>query len=351
MESDDPCDPYFGPQPCSKKKDAKKQEDTRDNCPEKSVHTKDQWSSPCSDVSRPKSLDKIPFPDLSAKEKGIKQDKKPRLTTIKRAGVKKHISSESPDGSKSVQSVFTFDSAVPGKSRLSSRSNKAKGLQSVNKKHAVQSPLESKSTTDIDVCSISTSLSAQSFALSSDSVNASSCANEDDGVFEDYFSPANNQQRPLLLSLPSKTKVQLLFEPSPGKRKRAKSETTEPMSAGAKRKKHEVQSVKETSCESNSLLDHPELPYQDTKGSTSSMDCSRNTQKRCSTRQRTLLFSKTKELPCDPAKQRSWSTDPPHLSNSSLTAASKALDHQESPALLPHQNDSEGKSSQSLRSM
>ncbi|KAK6301526.1 hypothetical protein J4Q44_G00275790 [Coregonus suidteri] len=69
---------------------------------------------------------------------------------------------------------------------------------------------------------------------SSCSFRASSCADDDDdGVFVDFFSPANNpgrQRSRLLPSLPSESKVQIPFElepqPSPGKRKRGKSETT-----------------------------------------------------------------------------------------------------------------------------
>ncbi|KAM4607475.1 microcephalin [Polymixia lowei] len=66
---------------------------------------------------------------------------------------------------------------------------------------------------------------------SSESLNvASSSIDEDDAVFEDYFSPANHHQRqqgPLLPSLPLETKIQIPFEMGSikGKRKQRNSGT------------------------------------------------------------------------------------------------------------------------------
>nr|XP_046210231.1 microcephalin-like [Oncorhynchus gorbuscha] len=93
--------------------------------------------SPCSVVPRQKTS---PLPNSPAKEKANKQDKNPKRTSIKSDGIKKHRSLESPclddfpEGSKSVQSVFTFDSFVVGKNRRStSRSNMSKVTPPVRK--------------------------------------------------------------------------------------------------------------------------------------------------------------------------------------------------------------------------
>uniref|UniRef100_A0AAZ3RS71 BRCT domain-containing protein n=1 Tax=Oncorhynchus tshawytscha TaxID=74940 RepID=A0AAZ3RS71_ONCTS len=354
--------------------------------------------SPCSVVPRQKTS---PLSNSPAKEKANKQDKNPKRTSIKSDGIKKHRSLESPclddlpEGSKSVQSVFTFDSFVVGKNRRStSRSNMSKVTPPVRKSRTPQSLPESKPTVNLDISSRrsstilpdnpnvpnSTSVKmttlkskvsqrrksllpalARSCTVSNDS-HASSCAydddDDDDGVFEDFFSPANNprrQQSLLLPRLPSESHVLVPFElepqPSPGKRKRGKSETTGSESASAKKRKHGVPSVKESSSVSSMLSQH-EHPHQDTKGLASSEDS--NTKQTVTKRsaQSILPFSRvpkdsTDELTCAPEKQIA-STDPTQLSKPNLTAAKKSLDKQNSSYILPRHKENEGKSSPRL---
>uniref|UniRef100_A0A4W5PAM6 Microcephalin 1 n=1 Tax=Hucho hucho TaxID=62062 RepID=A0A4W5PAM6_9TELE len=381
----------------SNKTDGEKQhEDTIETQHKKDF--KKPWMSPCSVVPRQKTS---PLPNSPAKEKANKQDKNPKRTSIKSDGIKKHMSLESPclddlpEGSQSVQSVFTFDSFVVGKNRRStSRSNMAKVTPPVRKRRTPQSLPESKPTVNLEISSrrfskilpenpnvphqtsvkmttLKSKVSQQrksllpamasSCTVSNDS-HASSCAfdddDDDDGVFEDFFSPANNprrQQSLLLPSLPTESKVFVPFElepqPSTGKRKRGKSETTGSESASAKKRKHGVPSVKESSSV-NSMLSQPEHPHQDTKGLASSED--NNTKQAVTKRsaQRTLPFSRlpkdsTDELTSGPEKPNA-STDPTQLSKPNLTEAKKALDKQNSSYILPRHKDNKGKSSPRL---
>ncbi|XP_036816318.1 uncharacterized protein mcph1 isoform X2 [Oncorhynchus mykiss] len=355
--------------------------------------------SPCSVVPRQKTS---PLPNSPAKEKANKQDKYPKRTSIKSDGIKKHRSLESPclddlpEGSNSVQSVFTFDSFVVGKNRRStSRSNMSKVTPPVRKSRTPQSLPESKPTVNLGISSRRSSTIlpdnpnvpnqtsvkmttlkskvsqlrksllpalARSCTVSNDS-NAASCAydDDDDGVFEDFFSRANNPRRQQSLLLPrllSESNVLVPFElepqPSPGKRKRGKSETTGSESASAKKRKHGVPSVKESSSVSSMLSQH-EHPHQDTKGLASSED--NNTKQTVTKRsaQSTLPFSRvpkdsTDELTCAPEKQIA-STDPTQLWKPNLTAAKKSLDKQNSSYILPRHKDNKGKSSPRLESM
>ncbi|XP_041744123.1 microcephalin isoform X2 [Coregonus clupeaformis] len=380
----------------SNKTDGEKQHEATSETQHKKDFQK-PWMSPCSVVPRQKTSN---LPNSPAKEKASKQDKNPKRTSIKSDGIKKHISLDSPcrddlpKGSKSVQSVFTFDSFVVGKNRRStSRSNMAKVIPPVRKSRTPQSLPESKPTANLEISSstilpeklnmphqtsvkitkLKSNVSqrrksllpalARSCTVSNDS-HASSCAydDENDGVFEDFFSPANNprrQQSLLLPSLSSLSKVLVPFEleppPSPGKRKRGRSETTRSELVSAKKRKNEVPIVKETSSESSSVssvLDQHEHPHQDTKGLASSED--NNTKQTVTKRstQSTLSFSRvpkdsTDELTSAPEKW-SASTDPTHLSKPNLTAANKALDKQNSSYLLPRHKDNRGKSSPRL---
>ncbi|XP_041714195.1 microcephalin [Coregonus clupeaformis] len=264
-ESDEDLNASFG----SNKTDGEKQQEATSE-PQHKKHFQKPWKSSCSDLPRQKTLVQSPLPNSPAK--GSKQDKNPKRTSIKHDVIKKHISLESPclddrpECSKSVQSVFTFDSFLLGTNgRSSSRINMSKVTPPVRKSRTPQSLPESKLTANLEISSrrsskmlpekpnvphqtslkITTPKSkvsecrksslpalARSCTVSK-GFRASSCADDDDGVFVDFFSPANNpgrQRSRLLPSLPSESKVQIPFElepqPSPGKRKRGKSETT-----------------------------------------------------------------------------------------------------------------------------
>ncbi|CAB1312924.1 unnamed protein product [Coregonus sp. 'balchen'] len=396
--TDEEPDDDFNASVGSNKTDGEKQHEATSETQHKKDFQK-PWMSPCSVVPRQKTSN---LPNSPAKEKASKQDKNPKRTSIKSDVIKKHISLDSPcrddlpKGSKSVQSVFTFDSFVVGKNRRStSRSNMAKVIPPVRKSRTPQSLPESKPTANLEISSstilpeklnvphqtsvkitkLKSNVSqrrksllpalARSCTVSNDS-HASSCAydDENDGVFEDFFSPANNprrQQSLLLPSLSSLSKVLVPFEleppPSPGKRKRGRSETTRSELVSAKKRKNEVPIVKETSSESSSVssvLDQHEHPHQDTKGLASSED--NNTKQTVTKRstQSTLSFSRvpkdsTDELTSAPEKW-SASTDPTHLSKPNLTASNKALDKQNSSYLLPRHKDNRGKSSPRLES-
>ncbi|CAB1338536.1 unnamed protein product, partial [Coregonus sp. 'balchen'] len=265
-ESDEDLNASFG----SNKTDGEKQQEATSE-PQHKKHFQKPWKSSCSDLPRQKTLVQSPLPNSPAK--GSKQEKNPKRTSIKHDVIKKHISLESPclddrpECSKSVQSVFTFDSFLLGTNgRSSSRINMSKVTPPVRKSRTPQSLPESKLTANLEISSRrsskmlpekpnvphQTSLkittlkskvsecrksSLPALARSctvSKGFRASSCADDDDdGVFVDFFSPANNpgrQRSRLLPSLPSESKVQIPFElepqPSPGKRKRGKSETT-----------------------------------------------------------------------------------------------------------------------------
>lgn len=384
-ESDQDLNAYFG----SNKTDGEEQHEATSE----PQHTKDfqkPLKSTCSDLPRQNTLVQSPLPNSPAKES--KQDKNPKRTSIKRNVIKKHISLESPclddcpEGSKSVQSVFTFNSFVMGKSGLSSsRSNMDKVTPPVRKSRTPRSLPESKPTANLEISSrrsstflpekpnvlhtslkITTpkskgsecrksSLPALERSCTVSNGFRASCVDDDDGVFVDFFSPANNPRRQrscLLPSLPLESKVQIPFElepqPSPGKRKRGKSETTGSESASAKKRKHGVPSV-------SSMLSQHEHPHQDTKGLASSEDD--NTKQTVTKRsaQSTLPFSRVPkdsadELTCAPEKQ-SASTDPTQLSKPNLTAAKKSLDKQNSSYILPRHKDNKGKSSPRLESM
>uniref|UniRef100_A0A8C7W070 BRCT domain-containing protein n=1 Tax=Oncorhynchus mykiss TaxID=8022 RepID=A0A8C7W070_ONCMY len=339
-------------------------------------HKKDfqkPWKSTCSDLPRQNALVQSLLPISPAKES--KQDANPKRTSIKCNVIKKHISLESPclddcpEGSKSVHSVFTFNSFV------SSRSNMAKVTPPVRKSRTPQSLPESKPTTNLEIssrrsskilpkkpsvphrtslkittpkskvseCRKSSLPALERSCTVSNGFRASSCADDDDGVFVDFFSPANNPRRQrscLLPSLPLESKVQIPFElepqPSPGKRKRGKSETTGSESASAKKRTHGVPSVRETSSV-NSMLDQHAHPHQDTKGCPSSEDNDTKQTLTRRSRHSALPFSRvskdfTDELTSAP-DQQSASTDPTHLSKPSLAAANKALDKQKSLSL------------------
>ncbi|XP_014035663.1 microcephalin isoform X2 [Salmo salar] len=387
-ESDQDLNAYFG----SNKTDGEEQHEATSE----PQHTKDfqkPLKSTCSDLPRQNTLVQSPLPNSPAKES--KQDKNPKRTSIKRNVIKKHISLESPclddcpEGSKSVQSVFTFNSFVMGKSGLSSsRSNMDKVTPPVRKSRTPRSLPESKPTANLEISSrrsstflpekpnvlhtslkITTpkskgsecrksSLPALERSCTVSNGFRASCVDDDDGVFVDFFSPANNPRRQrscLLPSLPLESKVQIPFElepqPSPGKRKRGKSETTGSESASAKKRTHGVPSVRETSSV-NSMLDQHAHPHQDTKGCPSSEDNNTKQTLTRSSRRSALPFSRvskdfTDELTSAP-DQQSASTD---LSKPSLAAANKALGEQKSLILLTRHKDKQVKSSRHFKSM
>ncbi|CAL8299828.1 unnamed protein product [Merluccius merluccius] len=102
-----------------------------------------------------------------------------------------------------------------------------------------------------------TSLSAlaRKFTFPSESLSVATSlpeTEENDNVFEDYFSPANHnsiQERPSLSSLPAESRIQLPFELASvsGKRKQRKSGTTAPH----KKKQNETQSSSDRQWQSN----------------------------------------------------------------------------------------------------
>ncbi|XP_029621252.1 microcephalin isoform X2 [Salmo trutta] len=388
-ESDQDLNAYFG----SNKTDGEEQHEATSE----PQHTKDfqkPLKSTCSDLPRQNTLVQSPLPNSPAKES--KQDKNPKRTSIKRNVIKKHISLESPclddcpEGSKSVQSVFTFNSFVMGKNGLSSsRSNMEKVTPPVRKSRTPRSLPESKPTANLEIssrrsstflpekpnvphtslkintpkskgskCRKSSLPALERSCTVSNGFRASSCVDDDDGVFVDFFSPANNPRRQrscLLPSLPLESKVQIPFElepqPSPGKRKRGKSETTGSELASAKKRTHGVPSVRETSSV-NSMLDQHAHPHQDKKGCPSSEDNNTKHTLTRSSRRSALPFSRVSkdfadELTSAP-DQQSASTD---LSKPSLAAANKALDEQKSLILLTRHKDKQVKSSRHFKSM
>uniref|UniRef100_A0A4W5QYP8 Uncharacterized protein n=1 Tax=Hucho hucho TaxID=62062 RepID=A0A4W5QYP8_9TELE len=300
-ESDQDFNAYFG----SNKTDGEEQHEATSE-PQHKKDFQKPWKTTCSYFPRQNTLVQSPLPNSPAKES--EQYKNPKRTSIKRNVIKKHISLESPclgdslEGSKSVQSVFTFNSFVMGENGLSSsRSNMAKVTPPVRKSRTPQSLPESKPTANLEISSrlsskhllkkpnvphqtslkIPTpksevseyrkcSLPALERSCTVSNGFRASCADDDDddaGVFVDFFSPANNprrQQSCILPSLPLESKVHIPFElepqPSPGKRKRGKSETTGSESASAKKRTHGVPSVRETSSV-NSMLDQHTHPH------------------------------------------------------------------------------------------
>ncbi|XP_071377442.1 microcephalin-like [Centroberyx affinis] len=368
-----------------KKEEERTQLDDIDHCHLEPLHRKDAekpWLSPCSDVAKRKSMIPLKIPDLDDKEKGSKQ-KKARRSSVKKQPVEKHNSAgslESPcqDG-RSEDSKNSHNKKRRSQIKSCSLAIEKRG-QSPNKleigkrkTRAVQSLTESKTRICPEVLNSPSCLSSpailgntlvdqelskgitspsqkvdqqipkrarpsfsalvQSFTLPSESLRVpSSSIDEDDGVFEDYFSPANHkrQQTPLLPNLPSETQIQIPFELDSvtGKRKQRKSETpgtkTVPIK---KRKREETQSVKNPGRQSDSVQSEPQMhPHQDVRESPPAVDSRDSvapaTSKR--SRQGTLLFMSTSEFTADPVKQRKTSVpvQPPTLSVREDSAAS-----------------------------
>lgn len=155
-----------------------------------------------------------------------------------------------------------------------------------------------------------TSFSAlvQSFTLSSDSKSVASCSTDGgDDVFEDFFSPANRQQkskRPLLPNLPVKSDIQVPFELDsvPKKRKQRRSESMgSETNSKKKRKGEQSQSGINRNQQSDVSSEPQSHPQQDVEESLPALVAKRR-------RQSTLPFTNTSTTTSNAVKQRRAST-------------------------------------------
>ncbi|XP_010887249.2 microcephalin isoform X2 [Esox lucius] len=381
QESDYDLNASLGDQPghCSNKEDGLKERQATSE-PLDNKDFQQSQMSPCVDVAIQKTLVQSPLPESMAKEKESKQGKKSKRTQIK-----SDCLDACTEGSEIVRTLFTFDSSIVEKrSQSSRRCNLSKVTPPFRKSTTKQSLSESKPTAKLDTsCIFSHSssslaenpnvhnfpsleiptpklkvgqkrkLSLPALAQSCTVSNYSdSCANDDDEVFEDFFSPANNpgkRQGRLLPSLSPNTNIpfELEHHSKPCKRKRDNMKTTRSDSASAKSGKHEVPCVNELSNRVNSMFDQRELGQLDTKKRPSSGD--NNTKQTVSkrSRQSTLSFSSvlthsTDELTRVPNEQNP-STGPTLLSESSLAVSSQRADKRRRSTFLPLHKNSHGK--------
>lgn len=303
-ESEDKSNTSVAAQHChsSNKEDEEKQHNP-DHCEPSPLHKKDSqkpWLSPCSDGPRQRSVIHAKFLDLDYEEKGTKQNKTPRRSSVKKDQKKKHISLDSlespcqedrPEESKNWQSQLKPDIPAVGNS-VKSPSEFKKGK---HKHGTVQSPTKIKTYANPEVFKFPSCLASptifgntnvtqepskefaarspkvdsqkkkrtifsftgltQSSTASNESLTVvSSSVDEDDGVFDSPANLCQRKQTTLLYSLPSETKspseqgsstgkrkpeTKSPSERGTGKRKQRHSETNGSESARAKKRKRE----------------------------------------------------------------------------------------------------------------
>lgn len=225
------------------------------------------WMSTCHDV--PKRISSpLKCPDFSEKkEEDGKTPKKSRKTSVRKKPAGKHKQkstglSESPCSSKNLnreRRQSQIKSSRPSNNKSEKGKQKSEAAKSITdtKTHflpdtvnssiclsspaklddaAVElsketsAPLQKMEQKKPKLAKMSRSSLVRSFALSSDCKSvASSSADGDDNVFEDYFSPANCQQkskRPLWPDLPVERDIHIPFELGCVPKKRKRSEST-----------------------------------------------------------------------------------------------------------------------------
>ncbi|KAL0964669.1 hypothetical protein UPYG_G00327270 [Umbra pygmaea] len=336
------------------------------------------WMTPHSsgDMAIQQTLVQSSFTDSLAKNKQSRQGKESERTSIKSDCSKKQMPLDSvwpddhPEGNESVQRLFTFDSPIAGKSRrTSSRCNllqvtppfrRSRSRQSLpelnsNLKMSHQSSLK-VTKTKLKVSeqrNVSLSSITSSCTVTRDSLAR---ADDDDNIFEDFFSPGNSPGRlkvPLLPVLPSASRIHLPLElepqHSPLARKRGKMETTRFESTGAKKRKREVQSATERSGSASNRLNLNE-PQQPNTEESSEDSVTKQTVSKKTRRQSTLPFSRVPTPSADEltSNKQEPSSDPTGLPKSTLTVFNKAAFKQRRSIGLPLHKDNEGQPRQSL---
>lgn len=293
---DDFSSPIGAHLPSSDKRDTAFQcEESDNNQGVKDIFDK-PWLSPCGHVSRPKPSFHIINSDLQEDKKGTTSGKISKGILVKRDEVSLDAGN-GPDSSMNDQ--LETKSVSPTIIKWGPSSRKSKMTKS--KKEKTGSLTQSKTNADLKFlntrsCSLSATLiesahapkqvseetclpslivnkqtnepsaPARSSTVSNEPASLTSRAttDENDDVFKDYFSPANDHFRQRSAVLPSsfsKSTMQVPFdlEPNPGKRRRKTSQTPEPESGYAKRKKHEemhnVAHISQDSISVNSISD------------------------------------------------------------------------------------------------
>uniref|UniRef100_A0A3B4ZLT5 Microcephalin 1 n=1 Tax=Stegastes partitus TaxID=144197 RepID=A0A3B4ZLT5_9TELE len=312
-------------------------------------HRKDSmkpWLSPCRDVPRQTSgvKDCLDFEDKEDAEGNRR--KKPRKTSIrKKASVKpKSVDFlESPcqdrrsDNSKSLQresrrSQVKLSSPSPNKVVKGKQKITATKSFTDTGSHIYPDTVNSSSSSAmLDDAAAETapplqkmgqktpkrgreslSAMAQSFSLSLESRNVASRSTDgDDNVFEDFFSPANRNQRPkkpLLPDLPVDSDIQIPFDlgPVPKKRKQRRSESFG-SDGKKKRKLEDGQSCKHLNQQSDASSESQSHQQQDVKESLPALDRVDETLTAKRRRQSTLAFTRTSKSTSDTVKQRTAS--------------------------------------------
>lgn len=272
------------------------------------------WLSTCHDVPT-RISSPLNCPDFSDKEDGDgNTPKKSRMTSVRKKPEEKHKHksvglSESPcqerrsDSNKNFNKEKTWSqikSSRPSPNKSEKRKQKVKAAKSltktkthflpdtVNSSSCLSSPAElgdaavklsKRTSTPLQkmeqrtpkAARLSLSSLVQSFTLSGDSKSlASSSADGDDNVFEDYFSPANCNQkskRPFLPNLPVERDIQIPFELDsvPKKRKQRRSESTGSETNSKKKKLEESESGKNLNQQSDAGSEPQSRPQQDVK--------------------------------------------------------------------------------------
>lgn len=316
--------------------------------------TEKPWLSPCHDV--PKRISSpLKCPDF--KDEDENRQKKSRRTSVTKKLAEKHKSVgflESPcqdrrsDNSKIVhkekrRSQIKSSSPSPNKSEKGKRKIKAAksftetkahfsfSADTVNSSSRCLSPAATLGDSAVELSKEtpaplqktpkrarpSFSALVRSFTVSGDSKSIASCSTDGgDDVFEDFFSPANRQQRskrPLLPNLPVERDIQIPFELDsvPKKRKQRRSESIgSETNSKKKRKLEKSQSGKNHNQQFDASSEPQSRPQLDVKIPLPALDTQSANVTLVAKRQRqsTLPFASTSMTTSDAGKQRRAST-------------------------------------------
>ncbi|XP_026164669.1 microcephalin isoform X1 [Mastacembelus armatus] len=171
------------------------------------------------------------------------------------------------------------------------------------------------------------SLSAlvQAFNPSGKSASVATCsAVEDDGVFEDYFSPASHHKRPLLPNLCMERDTEFPFELDPAPKKRKQRRESFGLSSKKKSKLRESSSGKNCNQRSDGCSQPQSHPQLDVKEPLLVLDSPRanETPMAKKRRQSTLSFASTSTPASDVVKQRRASTsEQPQMVTKAVTVS------------------------------